>query len=345
MSELTLAVIGAGYWGPNLVRSFASLEGVRVKYICDLDQKRLERLRKDYPYAISLSNHLNLLNDKNLDAVVVSTPLSTHHNIARDVLYSGKHVFIEKPMANSVDHCVELIRLAEERKKVLMIGHVYEYHPAIKHLKALIKRGDLGDLYFMKAERSGLSPVRPDGNPGFDLGAHETGLLSSLFDEKPAMVSAVGSCYLKKGNKIEDAMQISIRDGNENVFAFIHVNWIATSRTKLMEIYGSKGSATFTESLQGVVQSDPLVICERDVSYEPSNIPSDTYKCQINLGDKHVPNIIMVEPLKKECEHFIDCIRNDKKPLTDGEYGLKVVKVLVAAQKSMENDSKFVNVE
>ncbi len=334
MVELIVGVIGCGYWGPNHIRNFREIEGVAVKYICDANQDRFKKLKKIYSDINPINDYKKMLADKTLDAVVIATPTSTHYSIAKDALEHGKHVLVEKPMTTSVENCKDLIELAKKKQKVLMIGHTFAYHSALNYLENCILTGELGTPYYCKSERTGLSPVRMDVNATWDLAAHDIGIAMSLFKRPAAKVLAHGSCHLNEGKDTEDVVQLCLNDSAGSTFAYIHVNWLDTLKRREIVITGDKGTAIFDD----IPVDKKLRLCKRSITYIKQDVPFGEYQCQTRLGDEISPSIELKEPLKVQSEHFVDCIINGKTPKTDGAYGLNVVAVLVAAQKSLKED-------
>jgi len=332
MVELIVGVIGCGYWGPNHIRNFREIEGVTIKYMCDANQDMFKRLKKNYPNIDTINDHKKMLMDKTLDAVVIATPTRTHYNIAKEALENEKHVLVEKPMTTSVEECKDLIYLAEKKQKVLMVGHTFAYHSALNHLEESIAAGELGSLYYCKSERTGLSPVRMDVNATWDLAAHDIGIAESLFKKCAANVFAKGSCHLNQGKSTEDVVQLCLDDEDGRTFAYIHVNWLDTLKRREIVITGDTGTAIFDD----IPADKKLRICKRSIDYIKPNVPFGEFQCQTRLGDEVIPAITLKEPLKVQAEHFIDCIINGKTPKTDGVYGMNVVAVLVAAQKSLK---------
>lgn len=331
MAELNIGVIGLGYWGPNLLRNFKDISGVRVMYMCDLDIRNLEKWREKNPDVYPSKDVDELFKEKGLEVVVISTPASTHYELAKKALEHGKHVFLEKPMAKSVEECSDLIEVAEKKGRVLMVGHVYEYSPFLNYLKQYISNGSLGKPEEGWATRFALGPIRSDVNALWDLASHDIGILISLFQKRPLGVSANGKIYddgIKQSSSV--AMHLYFEDDIEGD---IRVSWRAPKKTRELILMGDKQIACFDE----VASDENLKIYNRCIEYVEADETFQRFRSKIRKGDSLVPFIeVKEEPLKTECRHFVDCIKNGGKPITDGSYGLDVVRVILAAEKSMK---------
>jgi len=291
-------------------------------------------MRRQYSSVKLTKDYLEVLEDPGVDAVCVSTPASTHYQVAKDSLMHGKHVLVEKPMTVNVRQAEELCALSEKTKKVLMVGHVYEYHPCIKKLKELIESGELGEIYYLYLTRTGLGPVRNDVNVLWDLASHDISILLYLIKTKPTQVSAVGSSYLQAN--IEDVAFMTLSFPH-NIIANIHVSWLDAVKIRKTTIIGSKKMVVFddTESLERVK------IFGQGLSFAPLTSYGE-FRLLLRRGDIHIPNVKVEEPLKIECQHFLDCIQSNAKPRTDGREGIKAIKILEKAQESLEHSGKLI---
>ena len=339
MAELNLGIVGLGYWGPNLLRNLKDVDGVRVKYMCDMDIRNLEKWRLKYPDVYPKNDVTELLIDKNLEGIVISTPAITHYELARRALECDKNVFIEKPMAKSIKECSELIEMADKKNLLLMIGHVYEFNPFINYLKQYIKGGMLGNIKEGWARRFAFGPVRSDVGALWDLASHDIGIFMSLFGKKPVGVSANGENYESNGEqKGSIAMHIEFEDGMEgNICA----SWISPIKIREFMIMGDKQAVRFDE----VASDENLKFYNRSIAYIEPTETFQKHRFEIRKGDTLIPCIdLKEEPLKTECRHFVDCIRNNEKPITGGLYGLNVVRVLAAAEKSLKK-KKYIEIK
>ncbi len=325
---LTVAVIGAGFWGKNLVRTFDEITSTRLKYIADNDQDILKSFA-NYKNTIKTTDYHSVLDDSEVDAVVISSPAITHYEIARESLLSGKHVFIEKPMTLNVSHSEELVQTANEKNLRLMVGHIMLYHPCIVAIKDYINSSEIGDLYYLYCQRLNLGRVRSDENVLLSFAPHDISVALYLIGQNPVSVSAYGQCYLRKN--IEDVVFLNM-SFPENKIAHIHVSWIEPHKVRRTTAVGSNKMLVFDD----MVPHEKIKIYDRKVEKPGDYISYEEFLSTIG-GNISVPDVRMTEPLRLECEHFIDCIKNNLNPKSDGRNGLVVTKVLKAAQKSLKN--------
>ncbi|HOO55697.1 MAG TPA: Gfo/Idh/MocA family oxidoreductase [bacterium] len=324
---VNVGVIGYGYWGPNLVRNFASFTDVRIKTICDTDPEKLKRAASRYPDTCVTDNSNSVFDDKDIDAVILSLPAEYHAEFAGKALVSGKHVFVEKPLAMTVSDAEKLVKLSENSNRILMVGLLLLYHPAVKYLRSLIDKGELGRIYYLYSQRLNLGLIRTHENSLWSLAPHDISILLYLLDEDPASVSATGASYIQDG--IEDTVFLHLKFSDRKM-AHVHVSWLDPNRVRKITVVGQNKMAVFDD----VEPVDKIKIFDKGVK-------SPTYSSygeslSLRFGDINIPHIEMTEPLRIECRHFIDCINNGQKPATDADYGLKVVRVLEAAHKSLK---------
>jgi len=337
LEKVTLGIVGLGYWGPNLLRNFSQLEGCRVKACCDLDEGNLKRAKAQYPDIEITDNYAALLQDPEIQAVVIATSAALHHKMVKEALLSGKHVYVEKPLTLSITHAEELVQLAQENEKKLMVGHLMEYHPAIEKLKDMIDGQELGDIYYLHAQRVNLGKIRRDENALWSFAPHDISIIMYLLGEMPENVSARGQAYLQDG--IEDVVFLNLLFASK-VMAQIQLSWLDPHKIRQTTIVGSKKMAVFNDM-------EPT---EKIRIYDKGVVNNGVYgsfgeALSLRFGDITIPYIKMTEPLRLECKHFIDCICNDTKPRSDGQDGLQVVKVLQAAQDSLDNGGIPVRLE
>lgn len=325
-----MGIIGTGYWGPNYVRIFNELEDGRCKYCCDLDEANLRKIKKVYPSTIVTKNYREVAKNPDVDGVVITTPLDTHYEIARYCLEEGKHVLIEKPFTQTSEEAEELIRISKKNNLVLMAGHVYRYNPGIIKLKEIMEE-KLGDLYYASAERMGLGPIRKRASVLWDLAAHDISISTYLFDATPKSVSADGESYIQKG--VEDVVFLNLKFPNNVIFT-VYATWIAPEKIRKITVVGSKAMVVFDDTKK----SEMLKIYERGINKALLDSTPEYHDHQsiVSLGDVHLPKVEQSEPLKNQASHFLDCIHENKKPITSGFEGLEVVKILEAAQKSLK---------
>jgi predicted dehydrogenase len=331
MSKIKIGVIGFGYWGPNPTRNFNELPGAHLVAIADLKEERLQRAGSLYPNVLLVRDYTELF-FLGLDAVVISTPPATHFSIAKDCLEHGLHVLVEKPLTLRSQQAKELIDLAHSKDLTLMVGHTFEYNSAVIALKEYIDSGELGDIYYIDAARLNLGLFQRDSNVLWDLAPHDISILLFLLGEKPVSVSAHGMPCVFDG--IFDVAYVNLLFPNK-ISAYIHVSWLDPCKVRRITVVGSKKMIVFND----VENEQKLKIFDKGVDAPTYTNGFGEFQCNYRSGDIVIPNIRIVEPLRRECQHFLDSINNHTQPFSSGEDGLQVVKVLEAAQHSMSNGS------
>lgn len=324
---VTLGQVGLGYWGPNLLRNFNGLAQTRVKVCCDLDEAALRRVAGQYPGLHTTSDYGELLSDPEIDAVVVTAPTPAHYELAKAALLTGRHVFVEKPIALAVGDAEDLVALAEARGRVLMVGHLLMYHPAVARLKQMIDGGELGEIYYLYASRLNLGQVRRSENAMWSLAPHDISVALHLLGEEPEVVAAQGLTYLQSG--IPDTVFLTLRFASGRA-AHVHVSWLDPHKVRSITVVGSQKMAVFDD----VDSTEKLRIYDKGVQRPAYDSYGDSLS--LRFGDISIPRIDMREPLRLECQHFIDCIVNGQTPLSDGRNGVQVLRVLDAGQRSLE---------
>ncbi len=327
---LKIAVVGCGYWGPNLIRNFSSLSECRVKLVCDTDEGRLAHMKELYPAVETTTEFHRVISDVEIGAIVIATPVRFHFKMARKSLQAGKHTFIEKPMATSVKECEELIELAERQKLTLMVGHTFIYSPAVQKTKEIIDSGDLGEIMYISSRRLNLGLFQKDINVTWDLAPHEISIILYVLDEIPISVNCQGKAHITKG--IEDITNMTI-DFNNGGFATIQSSWLDPNKVRETKFVGKKRMLVYDD----MEPIEKIKIYDKRVETPPHYDTFAEFNYSYHYGDMYSPYLKQVEPLKVECQHFIECIREGKRPKTDGRNGLEVVKVLQAAQYSVSN--------
>jgi predicted dehydrogenase len=331
---IVLGQVGLGYWGPNLLRNFQALPACTVKTVCDLDADALARMKERYPAMGTTARYEDLLEDGEIHGVVVSSSAVTHYELARAALEAGKHVFVEKPIALRVADAEALIELAAARNRVLMVGHLLLYHPAVVRLKELIDGGQLGDVYYLYTQRLNLGNVRQDENAMWSLAPHDISVSLYLLDELPAAVSAQGQAYLRP--RIHDTVFMTLRFADGRL-VHSHVSWLDPHKVRRLTVVGSRQMAVFDD----VEPSEKLRIYNKGVDRAPE-YQSYGDALTLRFGDIYVPNLEMQEPLRLECQHFVDCVRTGRTPRSDGRNGLAVLRVLAALQQSLDQEGALV---
>lgn len=335
---MNIAVIGCGYWGPNLVRNFVQSNKVRQLICCDLDPKRLERMKTLYPSIETASDYKELLGRADLDGVAIATPVKTHHGLAKEFLMRDKHVFIEKPFTHSFASGLELVNLAEEKKKVLMVGHTFEYTAAVNKIKEIVESGELGKILYISCIRVNLGLFQPDINVVWDLAPHDISIILYVLNEKPVSVNSQGKAHFRPD--IEDVATTTLNFKN-GVIAFIHNSWLDPNKIRRTTIVGSRRMLVYDD----IEPQEKIKIYDKGVDIPPYYDTFAEFQFSYRYGDIHSPRIDDFEPLKRVCDHFIGCIRNGVSPSSDGHSGLRVVSVLEAANKSIKLNGKAVPIQ
>ena len=315
-----IAVIGCGTWGRNLVRNFADLGALKV--MCDVDPLQLDLLAAEYPHVQREIDLHRVLADREIKGIVVATPAATHHTVAKLALEAGKDILVEKPLALHVEEAQELVSLAEENKRILMVGHVLYYHPAIVKLKELVHQGALGRIYYIYSNRLNLGRFRPEENILWSFAPHDISILLLLLGEMPQTVSAHGGTYLQPQVVDVTVTTLSFASG---VRAHIFVSWLHPCKEQRLVVIGDRGMAVFDD-----LNADAkLTLCDYSVRWI-GGVPSPSSNGQQKIA------IAKEEPLRAECQHFLHCIEGRSRPRTDGPNGLAVLRVLDACQHSLE---------
>jgi predicted dehydrogenase len=325
-----VSVVGCGYWGPNLIRNFMSLPRCQVKQVCDLDQERLTHVKQLYPEVDTIMDFAKLLDDEEVDAIIIATPVRLHFELAKKSLLAGKHTFIEKPMASSATQCMELIELAEKQRLTLMVGHTFIFSAAVRAVKEIVDSGYLGEVFYISSQRLNLGLFQKDINVAWDLAPHDISIILYLLNQSPMSVNCQGKAYIRPG--IEDVINMSLDFPNGGL-AIIHSSWLDPNKIRKMTIVGSKGMILYddNEPLEKIKIYDKRV--EIPLHYDTFAEFHYTY----HYGDMRAPYIKQVEPLKVLCQHFLDCIRTGSKPQASGLEGLQIVQILEAASESLKN--------
>jgi predicted dehydrogenase len=324
-----VGVVGLGYWGPNLARNFDRLPGCELAWICEGSDEARERASAAFPGARATAEFEELLGDDSLDAVVIATHVPAHAELALRAIEAGKHCFVEKPLAQSAADAERVVAAAREAGRVLMVGHLLEYHPGVEMLKQLADSGELGEIRYVYSNRLNLGKLRPDENALWSLGAHDVSVLLLLAGEEPYDCRAVGESYMREG--IEDVVFCYLRFPS-GLAAHLHLSWLDPHKERRFTVVGSKKMATF----------DDMEI-ERKVTVYDKGFDQDftSYGEYIaRSGDIHSPRVSNEEPLRAECSHFLECLRSGVEPRSGGESGLRVVRVLEALQASLEESRR-----
>jgi predicted dehydrogenase len=326
-----VGVIGCGYWGPKLARNFHELPDSELTWACDLCQERLDHLKGLYPQVRTTYDYRDLL-ASDVDAVVIATPVSTHHPLALEALRMGKHVLVEKPVAASVQEAEEMVAEGERQGRVVMVGHTFEYNPAVEMVKEIIASGELGRIYYVNGTRVNLGLFQPDINVVWDLAPHDVSILLFVLGLDPDVVSARGGVYVQREKGIHDVAYLTFYFPND-VLADVRVSWLDPCKIRRYTVVGSEKMLVYDD----IERENKILIYDKGVEVPPYADTEEEFHLSYRYGDIVPYPVKWVEPLRVECQHFLDCIRQGKEPRSSGRVGLKVVRVLEAAQRSLLN--------
>lgn len=317
---INIAIIGAGYWGPNLVRNFYRLKEVKIHTVCDFNQEKLELIRKSYPKILNFTQNFNeVFKNPEIEAIVIALPVGLHYQFGKKALLAKKHVFIEKPLTTKVSQAKELIALAKKNRRVLMVGHTFLYNDAVRKIKEYIDKGKLGEIYYIYFQRLNLGKIRQDVNALWNVAPHDVSMALFWLGEKPIRVWAKGVDYIQKG--VEDVTFLGLEFKNKK-FIHIHSSWLDPQKVRKVVIIGSKKMLIYDDTLE----REKIKVFDKKI----------TQKLTLHDGKVFIPKMKFREPLFVECSHFVDCLKSNKTPFTDGKNGLEVVEVLEAGQKALK---------
>ncbi|MFN3978897.1 MAG: Gfo/Idh/MocA family protein [Caldilinea sp.] len=334
IAPIRIAVVGYGYWGPNLARNFHQLQGAELIYV--VDQNADARARAQRLYGCKTAERLDdILADPMLDAVVIATPARTHYVLAQMALDAGKHLFVEKPLTMDVNEGEQLVAHARQSGLTLMVGHVFEYNPAVAYIKQMIDGGDLGELFYLYSRRVNLGRLQSDVNALWSIAPHDISIALHLLGQMPEAVRCQGASCLN--GVVEDVVFLTMFFP-DNVLCHVHASWLDPSKTREMTVVGSQKMVVYDDvSAEGKVRVyDKGAFRKGDVTY-------GDFQYKLHSGDILIPRLDMREPLQIECAHFVECVKTGKTPLTDGENGLRVLKVLAAGERSLRNDGEKIS--
>ena len=325
-----VGVIGCGYWGPKLARNLHDLPGARLEWVCDLAESRLEPVKQMYPEVHATRDYHELL-ASDVDAVVVATPVSTHHRLALEALRAGKHVLVEKPLAGSVREAEEIVEESERRGRVVMVGHTFVYNPAVEAVQQIIASGELGEIYYINGTRVNLGLFQPDINVLWDLGPHDVSILRFLLQSEPVAVSARGGVYVQRSKGIHDVVYMTLQfpDG---VLADVRVSWLDPCKIRRYTVVGSEKMLVYDD-----IAADKVLIYDSGIEVPPYSVTEEEFHLSYRSGDGVPYPIHWEEPLRAECRQLIECIEQGREPRSGARAGLNVVKVLERADYSLHN--------
>ncbi len=333
-SSVRVGIIGCGYWGPNLVRTLAGMEDVQLARISDIRPGRLDFIAKRYPEVVGSSDPMAVISDPSIDAIVIATPPKTHHKLAIEALRAGKHVLVEKPLATSVEEGRQMVEEAARSRRVLAVGHLFLYAPAVTRIRSLFDEGRLGDLYYISAVRTNVGPPNAQVDALWDLAPHDISIILSLMKQVPEEVVAYGASFTDPD--FSEAVFVTLRFGDGRL-AHIHAGWLTSNKTRLMRMVCSQGEVVYDEMhpVHKVQVHNPSIDnraqagdTDAALAYSPGGI--------------WCPTLDGYEPLRAECRDFIESILNGKRPVSDGETGLSVVHVLESASQCLRNGGRSI---
>lgn len=329
MRTVKVGVIGAGYWGPNLIRNFNELPEASLQVVCDMKRERLNHIQERYPQVCTTQDYHDLL-QSDVEAVVIATPVSTHHKVALDCLRAGKHVLIEKPLARTSCEALEIIEAGEQMGRLVMVGHTFVYNPAVVALREIIASGEIGEIYYVNSTRVNLGLYQPDINVVWDLAPHDVSILLYILGIEPVTASARGGMYLQHG--VHDMAHVTL-NFNQGMMAELHVSWLDPCKIRRITIVGNKKMIVYDD----IEAQDKIKIYDKGIDIQPYNDTYEEFHLAYRYGDVFSYPMKWEEPLKLECQHFLECIRSGSPARSDGYQGLKVIQILEAAQKSLFN--------
>ena len=326
---LNVGVVGCGYWGPNLIRNFRALQECKMKVICDQDVNRLKQLKALYPEVQTETVFEKVLADKSIDALIIATPVRFHYKMAKASLEAGKHTFIEKPMASSSAECEELNEIAAKNGLTLMIGHTFLYSSPVRKIKEIVKSGDIGQIQYISSRRLNLGLYQKDINVAWDLAPHDLSIILYIMEQAPLSVNCRGNCHITPG--IEDVTNMALTFPN-NQLATVQNSWLDPRKVREMTIVGTRRMIVYDD----VEPLEKIKIYDARVDRPPHYNTFAEFTYSYHYGDIYVPYVKQEEPLKVECQHFIDCINTGASPISNGQRGLELVKILEASSKSLK---------
>jgi predicted dehydrogenase len=337
MSATTVGVIGCGYWGPNLLRNFAENEAAELRWICDADESRLAAMARRYPAAQTTTDYQKLLTDPKLDALAVVTPVATHFQIGKAALAAGKHLLVEKPLTATEQEAEELNDLAERNRLTLMVDHTFVYTGAVRKMKEIVANGELGDLLYFDSVRINLGLFQKDINVLWDLAPHDLSIMDYLIDRQPDAISAIGSCHIEPG--IENIAYLMMHFDNDFI-AHFHFNWLAPVKIRRTLIAGSRKMILYDD----IEPTEKVRIYDKGITTNRVGADREAdYQTLVSYrtGDVWAPKLDSTEALRHVVGEFLSSIRERRPPLTDGQAGLRVVRLLEAAQQSIKNGGQL----
>jgi len=324
-----MAIVGCGYWGPNLIRNFDALSGCKIKIACDTNKDRLSHMKSLYHDIQTTSDYEDVVNNTEIDAIAIATPVRFHYDMTKKSLKSGKHTFIEKPMACSVAECEKLNRIAKDKNLIIFIGHTFIYSPPVRKIKEIINRGALGEIQYISARRLNLGLFQTDINVCWDLAPHDISIILYVMGKTPISVNCRGKAHVNPNIEDVTSMILNFENGG---FAIIQSSWLDPNKIREMTFVGSRRMLVYDD----LEPAESIKIYDKRVETPPYYDTFAEFHYSYHYGDMYSPYLKQYEPLKKECQHFLDCIETGDKPESSGDDGLQVVQILEAASESLK---------
>ena len=328
-SPVSVGVAGCGYWGPNLARNFHSLADARLSAVCDSNPERLAHMRKCHPEAAAFGDFTEMLHHAEIDAMVVATPVGTHHALAKAALLAGKHVLVEKPMASTSEECRELIEIADHKRLTLMVGHTYLYSEAVRKIIEIIESGDLGEIRYINCQRLNLGLFQQDINVAWDLAPHDLSIILRVMGGLPRIVNCQGNAQVNPA--VEDVTNMSLSFAGKR-FASVQSSWLEPRKVRQITFVGTRKMIVYDD----LEPHGKLRIHDVRVDCPPHYDTFADFQYSYHYGECRIPHLEQGEPLSRMCSHFIDCIRDGTRPDSCGEKGLEVVRILEACTGSLQ---------
>jgi len=335
---MNICVIGCGYWGPNLIRNFNAISDCNMSMCCDLQPKNLERMKSLFPGIEATMDYRAILESKAIDAVAIATPVSSHYKMASDFLQAGKHVMVEKPLAASRQQCLDLIKIAKQQNRVLMVGHTFEYSAPVNKMKEIVANGELGEILYIRSDRLNLGLFQQDINVVWDLAPHDISIALYLLGKEPTTVQGQGKWHYFEN--IEDVATATLNFDSGEI-AFIHTSWLDPYKVRKMTLVGSKKMLVYDDTHP----NEKIKLFDKGIDAPPHYDTYGEFQFAYRYGDIFSPRIDDREPVRVECEHFIECIRGSKTPRSDGYSGLRVVTILEAICESIKKGGAQIQVQ
>lgn len=328
-ATVNIGVVGLGYWGPNLARNFGSLPECRLAALCDLSEERLAHMKKLYPDATGYTSFQKMLENDSIDAIVVATPVRQHYPLVKASLLAGKHVLVEKPMASSAAECEELIALAKKKGLTLMVGHTFLYSEPVRMISEIVRRGDIGTLQYINCQRLNLGLFQKDINVAWDLAPHDLSIILHIFGENPETVNCQGNAHITPG--IEDVTNMSLMFSN-NRFATVQSSWLEPRKVRQMTFVGSRRMIVYDD----LEPREKIRIYDVRVERPPFYDTFAEFHYSYHYGDSYIPHVQQEEPLRRMTQHFLECIETGAEPISAGQQGLELVRILEASSQSLQ---------